>query len=274
MEFENLKSELKSQLDTGLKFARSLDSEAQFEIFIYFMNKSNLKILEGMVEANDGLISGNAVKVAKKTSNNKFRVSFTSSSGNDLERIKKNIQECYSTNRSLTVKDKRFQSFCHPIEEGKEGILSDDLLAITTSDLVPYSQLIIEEAKAVDERIKTVGTSMILETGGFAIGNTNGVLGASRLTEFTCEIETHAKEGDDRKDTYKTVHSRRKIPELEGLGAETARHAIQLLGGKKLNETMSIPTIWDNEAAACYIRASLGQSSSGLYVVEGLSPLA
>ncbi|MFX0209186.1 MAG: metallopeptidase TldD-related protein [Candidatus Hodarchaeota archaeon] len=37
---------------------------------------------------------------------------------------------------------------------------------------------------------------------------------------------------------------------------------------------MSIPTIWDNDAAACYIRASLGYSSSGLYVVEGLSPLA
>jgi PmbA protein len=274
MELENLKSELKSQVDTGLKFARSLDSEAQFEIFLYFMNRSNLKILEGIVEANDGLISGNAVKVARKTSDNKFRVSFTSSSGSDIERIKKNIQECYSTNRSLTVEDRRFQSFCYPKNEGKEGILSDELLAINTSDLVPYSQLIIKDAKAVDERIKTVGTSMILETGGFAIGNTNGVLNASRLTEFTCEIELQATEGDDRKDTYKSVHSRKMIPELEGLGAETARHAIQLLGGKRLNETMSIPTIWDNEAAACYIRASLGQSSSGLYVVEGLSPLA
>ncbi|MFX0208353.1 MAG: hypothetical protein ACFFDT_20380, partial [Candidatus Hodarchaeota archaeon] len=234
IEFENLKSELQSQIDTGLKFARSLDSEAQFEIFIYFMNRSNLKILEGIVEANNGMISGNAVKVAKKTPDNKFRVSFTSSSGSDLGRIKKNIEECYSTNQSLTVEDKRFQSFCYPKKEGKEGILSEELLAITTSDLVPYSQLIIDEAKAVDERIKAVGTSMILEAGGFAIGNSNGVLGSSRLTEFTCEIETQATEGDDRKDAYKIVHSRKKIPELEGLGAETAQHAIQLLGGKKL----------------------------------------
>jgi PmbA protein len=272
MEFENIKEELQSNIDSGLKYARSLDPDAQFEIYLNCRNKSSFRIAQGIVEADDGLIAGNAVRVAKKNVDQNYRISFTSSSGTDLERIKKNIKEAISTNKGLTVIDERFKSFCYPKKGGKEGILSSKLLNLSSSELVTLSQSMTDEVRSFDERIKTVDASLSVYWGGFAIGNTNDVLNASRATVFECEISCQAIDGDDRKDGFKFL-LQRDLPELEGLGTETARRALQLLGGKKLNETTSIPTIWDNFATACYIRASLGQSTGGQHVVEGLSPL-
>ena len=75
MEFKNLKDELLSAVDSGLKYARKVDSEADFELYLYHDNITRVSINQGVVDASDGVVEGNAARVTKKNS-----VSFASSS--------------------------------------------------------------------------------------------------------------------------------------------------------------------------------------------------
>ena len=49
MKFDDLKDELLSATDTGLKYAKSLDSDSEFEVFVYYQNKIDAKIEQGVV---------------------------------------------------------------------------------------------------------------------------------------------------------------------------------------------------------------------------------
>ena len=59
MEYDKLKDSLLSEVDTGLKVAQSLDSKAEFEIYLLYRNKSHVDIKQGLVESTDGTIAGN-----------------------------------------------------------------------------------------------------------------------------------------------------------------------------------------------------------------------
>ena len=104
MEFDKIKDELLAEVDTGLKYAHSLDRDAEFEIYLLYQSQSEVKIKQGVVEATDGFVTGNAVRVAK----NKC-VSFTSSSGVSKDRIKGSIKEAITTLKTISVEDERFK---------------------------------------------------------------------------------------------------------------------------------------------------------------------
>ncbi|MHA1969669.1 MAG: TldD/PmbA family protein [Candidatus Hodarchaeales archaeon] len=274
MEFETLNDELLSKVETSLKYARSLDQNAEFEVYLAYRTESSVNINQGVVQASDGVLAGSAVRVALGTEGHK-KVSFSSSTGLDLDRIKKNIEQSLSLNKSLTIEDPRFKSFAYPSHEsGKEGIICHDILTITTSDLVPKCTTMIKDAKSVHPQIKVVEASMDAISEGFAIGNSNGVLNASRLTKSSRSVEATGLDGDERKVGYISEQTREKVMEADGAGEKAATNAIQQFGGKKINETAVLPTVWDNIAAACYLGAGLGYSIQGSYVVEGMSPLA
>lgn len=274
MEFETLNDELLSKIEASLKFARTLDRDAEFEIYLAYKTKSSVNINQGVVQASDGVLAGSAVRVASGTAGHK-KVSFTSSTGLELKRIKKNIEQSSSLNKNLTIEDPRFKSFAYPSEKsGKEGIISNDILTVTTSDLVPKCTTMIKDAKSVDSRIKTVEASMEVVSEGFAIGNTNGVQQASRIANSSRYVEANGVDGDERKVGYVWENTREKVMEADGAGGKAANNVIQQFGGKKLNETVVLPTVWDNNAAACYLSAGLGYSIQGSYVVEGMSPLS
>jgi len=272
MEFDNLNSELLSNVDSALKYAHRTNSEVAYEIYLYYAHKSSMEINQGVVESSDGVVAGNAVRVVGGS--NEKKISFSSSSGVDLERIQANIKEALAFNNALKITDSRFHSFPDPIPGGVEGILSNEIIIASVVDLLPMSQKVVSEAKEVDERIKMTGFSIEILWGGFAIGNSSGVQRASRITSSGASFYCQAIEGDDRKDAYEYSISRERIPEIQGLGETAARKAVKLLNGKILNETTTLPTIWDNIASACFIRAGIGAGSNGSNIVEGLSPLS
>ena len=107
MEYENLKDELLSTVDSGLKYARTVDGKAEFELYLFYEHTTRVKIAQGVVDATDGNVEGNAVRVAKEKS-----VSFASSSGISVERIKRSINEAITSLRSVSIKDERFKGFC------------------------------------------------------------------------------------------------------------------------------------------------------------------
>jgi PmbA protein len=268
MEFDNLKDELLSATDTGLKYAKSLDTSAEFEIFVYYGNKALAKIDQGIIATTDGATAGAAVRVAKDK-----RVGFAVASGISVERIKLATSEALSIIRSVNVEDERFQGFPDPKGVGKEGAFPDEILSLETDDLIKYCEQQIEEAKAVDPRAKIFTAEAEVSWKGYAVGNTRGVLHATRSGMSRCETEVMAIENEERRESFHFDISRERLFDPVGVGKTAAESAVSLLGAKKVDITAKIPTIWTPFAAGLFILSSLGQSILGGPIVDGASPL-
>ncbi|MDH5483187.1 MAG: TldD/PmbA family protein [Candidatus Bathyarchaeota archaeon] len=268
MKYENLKDELLSAVDSGLKYARTIDGKAEFELYLFYEHATKVKISQGVVDATDGSVEGNAIRVAKDN-----MVSFASSSGISVERIKRSINEALSSLRAVSIKDERFKGFCKPKRPGKEGVFTKEILNLSEETLINIARDTVKEAQEFDKRIHAVESECSAEWGGFAVGNTNGLQQASRSALNGCEVACIAVKEEERRTAYEFDITRERLIKTSGIGTKAAQKAVSLLDAKKLNKTTVLPTIWVPIAAASYIVASLGQSTSGGSVVEGLSPL-
>jgi len=269
MKYENLKDELLSTVDTGLKYARTVDNEAEFELYLFYQNRAGVSITQGVVEASEGIIKGNAVRIVRQNS-----VSFASSSGISIDRIKRSVNEAMASLRSVSIKDERFKGFCTPEKPGREGAFTREILDLSKEELVDYAGNMVKEGQEFDKRIKTVGSECSAEWGGFAVGNTQGLQQASRSALNSCEVYCIAVNGEERRTCYEFDTTRERLIKTGGLGKKAAQRAVSLLGARKLNKTTVLPTIWEPRAAGAYIYFSLGQSAKGEYIVEGRSPIA
>jgi PmbA protein len=269
MEYENLKDELLSALDNGLKYAKKVDKKAEFELYLFYRNQAYVIIKQGAVEATDGVVNGNAVRVAKQK-----RVSFASSSGISIDRIKQSINEAVASLRLGSFTDARFKGFCEPKKPGKEGKFASKILDLSKEDLIQYASNLVKDGRNFDRKILATESNCSAEWGGFAVGNTRGLHQASRSASNSCSVSCMAKKNEERRVAYEYDFTRERLIKTEDLGKIAAQKAIDLLDAKKLGKTTVLPTIWEPIAAAAYISSSLGQSTSGRAVVEGLSPLA
>jgi PmbA protein len=269
MEYENLKDELLSAIDTSLKLARTVDREAEFELYLSYQNSAKIHIKKGVVEATHGIVKGNAVRVAKQNS-----VSFASSSGISIQRIQRSINEAVASLRSVSIKDEQFKGFCEPKKPGKEGTFASEILDLGEEELIEYANDLVREGQEFDKSILMAGSRCSAEWGGFAVGNTRGLQQASRSALNKCQVYCMALEQEERRVGYEYDITRERLIKTEGMGENAARKAISLLGARKLSKATVLPTIWKPIAAAAYIYAGLGQSAKGNTVVEGRSPLA
>ena len=268
MNYDELKDELLSVTDTGLKYAKSLDSMSEFEIFAYFQSNISAGIDQGIVSASDGAEAGTAVRASKGK-----RVGFAVASGVTIERMKFAAKEALSIVQTVEVEDERFQSFADPKSPGKEGDYSHDILALGTDDLIKSCESIIDEALDVDDRIKVVSAEAGASWGGYAVGNSQGLLQATRSCNNSCSVNIFAIEGEERKGSTDFDIARDRLYNPEGVGKTAAEYAVSLLGAKKLDLTAKMPTIWTEFPAGLYILSSLAQSAVGRPVVDGVSPL-
>jgi PmbA protein len=266
---ENLKDELLSVLDSGLKSARKKDRAAEFELYVFYKHSTRVDVKQGVVEATDGLVEGNAVRVAKNNS-----VSFASSSGISTDRIERSLNEATASLKAVSVKDERFKGFCEPLKPGREGAFSSEILNLSKERLIKYSDGLVKEAQKFDPRVLYATCTCSTDWGGFAVGNTLGLQQASRSASNACQVYCVAAKNEERRTGNEYDISRERVIKSEGLGENAAKQAVALLNAKKLNKTQIMPTIWPPIAASSYLFASLGQSASGRAVVEGLSPLS
>ena len=268
MEFDNLKDELLSVTDSGLKYAKTLDTSVEFELFVYYQNKISAKIDQGIVTAKDGAAAGTAVRAAKGK-----QVGFVVASGVSIERIKLVASEALSIINSVKVEDERFQGFSDPRGSGSEGAFPKEVLTIETEDLIKYCELQIEEAKDVDPRAKVIRAEAEVSWQGYAVGNTRGIMQASRSGRSECSTNVYAIENGERRGSFHFDVSRERLFNPIGVGKVAAEAAVSLLGAKKLDMTAKMPTIWTPIPAGLFVLSSLGESILGLNVVEGISPL-
>ncbi len=258
-----------SVVDSGLKSGKKKDKEAQFEIYIYYRHSTRVDVKQGVVEATDGLIEGNAVRVAKRNS-----ISFASSSGISKERIERSLDEAIASLKAVSVKDERFKGFCEPLKPGKEGASASEILNLSKDTLIEYADNLVKEAKQFDRSILYATCTSSADWGAFAVGNTLGLQQASKSATNACQVYCVAANNEERRTGNEYDISRERVIKSEGLGRSAAKQAVALLNAKKLDKTKVLPTIWTPIPAACYLFASLGQSASGRAVVEGLSPLS
>ncbi|TFG30916.1 TldD/PmbA family protein [Candidatus Thorarchaeota archaeon] len=268
MNFDDIKDELLSVTDSGLKYAKSLDSSTDFEIYLFFQNKVKAEIDQGIVSASDGALAGTAVRAAKDK-----RIGFAVASGVTTDRVRFAVKEALSIIQTVKVEDNRFKSFAEPKPPSKEGYYSDDILALHTDDLIKSCEVMIEEARVVDPRVKVISASAEAGWGGYAVGNTQGILQGTRSCGNGCDARVYAIDGEERRGSFDFDVSRERLFNTEGVGRRAAEYAVNLLGAKKLDMTAKLPTIWTQIPAGLYILSSLAQSAVGRPVVDGVSPL-
>ncbi len=269
LDYQNAKDELLSTVDTGIKYARTVDAEAEFEIYLFLRNVARATVDQGVVDSADGIVEGNAVRVARRNS-----VSFASSSGLSMERLRRSVDEAIASMRSVNIRDERFKGFCESKKPGREGAFADVILQLDKERLIEYADELVKDGREFDKRVLTAGSSCTAEWRAFAVGNTQGLRQASRSASNDCSVYCLATKGDERRVAYEYDITRERLIRTEGLGRKAAEKAVSLLGARKLGKTAVLPTIWEPVSAASYLYSSLGQSVRGEHVVEGRSPLS
>jgi PmbA protein len=268
MEFDDAKDELLARADTALKYAQSLETDAEFEVFISYENAAQASISQGIVTAKDGSLAGNAVRVALGK-----RIGFACGSGVDSERVKRSVREALEIVRAVDEEDSRFVSFCDSRKPGKESNFSQAILELQIDDLISDAESLVREASNLDERIGSVSGNASRVWGSYAVANTRGVMAATRYGYCDCSASAQAVDGDERRGGADFDVGVDRTYLTEGIGKSASEEALSLLGAKKLDLTEKMTTIWTYIPAATYILASLARSVSGDSIVEKTSPL-
>ncbi len=268
MNYDTIKDELLAMTDSAVKHGKTINSDAEIEVVVFYAHEMSAEIDQGMVSAKDGITAGCAARVALGK-----RIGFASASGLEKKRLDRVISEALSIASGVTVEDDRFQGFCDPAGHGREGAFDEAILELGTDDLIKFCEGMIEEAKPVDERAKIFSADVGASWGAYAVGNTRGILEATRFGNNSASISVQAIVGEERRGSFEFDVARDRVIKTEGLGRTAAQQAVDLLGAKKLDYTDKLPTIWTPISASTYIASSLSRSVLGEAVVNGVSPL-
>ncbi len=268
MDYDSIKDGLLSVVDSALKYGSSADPDAEFEVYVCYQSSAEAEITQGVVAAKSGVVAGNAVRVAKGR-----RVGFACSSGATSERVKLSIREALGIVHGVSVEDERFPGFVEPRPPGREGVLADSILELDVETLVRDCQRIVEEAKATDGRVVMVSAEASAGWGGYAVGNTNGVMAASRGGLNLCTAYVMTKVGEERKTGLGFDIARDRAYNVDGIGRDATSEAASQHGASPFDATTTMTTVWSPRAAGAFLLASVGRSTLGRPVVEGVSPL-
>jgi len=261
MKFDTITSDLQSLADDGIKYAKKLGAE-QAEIYVSSHQQTNVRNQSGMIDAKDGSNDGIGVRVAIGK-----KLGFAATSGLTKESVEHAIKEALSVVKSVKEDNVGFETFAPKLKPGKDGIIDDAIVALTSEDIVKNANDIFLDAKNFDERIIGPYAQCQAIYGGHAVANTEGVSAASKITALVLVTSVTAAEGDNRKTAFDFVVSR-SIPEFATLGSSAAEKAIKLLDSKPLGFTGVLPTIWNQNVMSGYWNMSLASSVNGRQVVE------
>jgi PmbA protein len=261
MKFDDIKDELHSLADTGLKYAKNKADQA--EIYVSSTQSMNVSNQSGMVNARVGLNEGVGVRVAIGKC-----LGFAAMSGLTTEAIKLTVDEAIAVAKSVKQENKDFDSFISPQKtSAKDGIVDDKIVATSSEDLVVTTNELYSEIKDYDKRI--IGPSANVQTfyGGNAVANTEGISEASKSTAFVCVVSASAMEGEKRKSAFDYL-VQRELPKEIAIAKKTAKKAVDLLASKPLGHTGVLPTLWNQNVMSNYWQMAFAHSVNGRQVVE------
>ena len=267
LDFDDWESDLLSRVDRGLKYGKSLGTDA-VELYITNSRTLNVKIKGGMIDANQG---GN-IGVGCRCLTEK-KLGFAAASGITNSAINFAIESALKVSKTLLKEDERWSSFVQTHETGKDGKIDPSVLEISSEEVVNGANLIFKEAKEYDSRILSIEGIITIGYSAFAVGNSEGLAKSGRTTFGHIDNYIIASEKEKTKTGVNEVTGR-GVPKFEGMGTTGASKAVKLLESKPLDYTGQMKVIFNNVTAAQLINVSLRNSINGASVVEGRSAFA
>lgn len=262
LDFDDWESDLLSRIDRGLKFGRSLGTDA-LELYLTKSRTLNIKLKGGMIDATQG---GNIGIGCRCLSGKK--VGFATASGITDSAINFAIESALKISKALPKGDDRWKNFVQTSDLGKNGKIEDSVLEIESEEIVKGANLIFKDAKNYDSRVSSIEGLISVGYGAFAIGNTEGLAKSSKTTKGEIETYVIATENSKSK-TGMSFTVGRGVPKFENIGKYGAEKAVKLLNSKNLDKTAQMNVILNNFAAANFINRALINSVNGQSVIEG-----
>jgi PmbA protein len=262
LDFDDWESDLLSRIDQGLKFGKSLGTDA-IELYLTNSCTLNIKLKGGMIDATQG---GN-IGIGCRCLTGK-KVGFATASGITDSAVNFAIESALKISETLPTEDDRWKNFVQTSELGKNGKIEDSVLEIETEEIVKGANLIFNEAKNYDSRVSSIEGLISVGYGAFAIGNTEGLAKSSKTTKGEIEIYVIATENSKSK-TGMSFAIGRGVPKFEDIGKHGAKKAVKLLNSINLDKTAQMNVILNNLAAAEFINRGLINSVNGQSVIEG-----
>jgi PmbA protein len=272
IEFENIKDYLQGLADDAIKYGVSKYPGMEIEAYLQYGYESEISIEGGLPKATDGFGGGIGVRIADKKC-----VGFASFSGLTEEGLFATVDDAVATMKAINAFDEKFQGFADPVDRHSvDGDLYKPILDLTSAELIQMVNQITSEAREVDNRIATIVGNTGIAYGGFAVANSRGINNASTSVASFIVIQCIAQEpgSDKRKVGFEFDVTRSKALEWDGLAEKAAKHAVNLLETKKLDQSKPMPTVWEPRLSSTYVVSSLSPALNGRMVVEGRSRFA
>ncbi|NHJ46682.1 MAG: TldD/PmbA family protein [Asgard group archaeon] len=261
MKFDTIKDDLLSIADTGLKYAKNKGAD-QAEIYVSSQNQVKVQNQSGIIDARDGLNEGIGVRVAIGK-----KLGFAATSSITDEALKFAIAEAISVVKSVTEENVGFESFAGKLKPAKDGIIDENIVSLSTEEIVNSTNEMFMETKNHDKRIIANSAQTQSLFGGFAVANSEGISAASKATAYVLVANVTAMENEQRKSAF-DFSVTRSLPEKMDLGVRCADKAIKLFNSKPLNHKGVLPTLWNPLVMSNYWQISLINSINGRQVVE------
>ena len=147
----------------------------------------------------------------------------------------------------IIPEDKNFIKLADPIKRNsKDGILSDEILQLGSSDLVKMVIDATTESKNTDSRIIS-STGMANKTYNvFSVANSNGINEASEGAGYYIAVAVNAKADVGTSSGYEFLVSRKKVEDITGLGEKAAKRALEFVSPQKLEGAIKYPIVFEN----------------------------
>jgi len=264
MSLEDLRSRILLIADQTLKYAKDL-SIPSVEVFVIEQSSTNLTDNNGKVDSRDGITQGLGIRVAEGK-----RIGFASCTGFDKETVKLTLTRAHNIAKA-SPENPMFNGFVSESRTAKEGILDENILNITSEDLINNCNRMNDEVDLSDKRILsgTFGSSVTYT--GFAVGTSEGCLSSSLTTTFGASSYFVVMEEGDRKTAGNFVQSR-KIEPVEGIGRKGLDKALEALGSKAFGGSEVLPTVWEPRETAPFLGFAFFNTLSGSSYVEKSNP--
>ncbi len=267
LDFDEWESNLISLIDRGLKYGKSLGTDA-LELYITKSRSLDVNLKSGMIDATQG---GN-IGIGCRCLTGK-KIGFASASGITDLAMNFAVESALKVSKALSKEDERWSNFVQTSEAGKNGMIDNSVLEIRSEEIVNGANLIFKEAKNHDSRVLSVEGMISVGYGAFAVGNSEGIAKSSRRTFGNIQISVVASENSKTK-TGESFIIGRGVPRFAGIGINGANKAVKLLESKPLEKTARMNVIFNNLAAAVFFDSGLSNSVNGQSVVEGRSIFA
>ena len=168
----------------------------------------------------------------------------------------------------IIPEDKDFIKFAEPIRRGSnDGIISDEILQLSSDDLVKMVIDATTESKKADSRIISSTGIANKSYNIFSVANSNGINEASEGAGYYIAVAVNAKADVGTSSGYEFLVSRKKVEDVTGLGEKAAERALEFISPEKLEGAVKYPLVFENLVFSDILSVMMGYTLSARHVM-------